>query len=129
MRTYLVDGSNAVRRGGYDPRFPAVEEARVQDWLTRIDRLASSSANISIEVYFDGPRRSVGGSYPSLTVRFPIDGTADDMIIGSVRMLASSNHGAIVVTGDGGLAREAEGEGAKVLGFSEFEDRLRNRRC
>ena len=30
MRVYLVDGSNAVRRGDYDPRFPEVEERRAE---------------------------------------------------------------------------------------------------
>lgn len=123
-----MDGSNAVRRGGFDPRFPAVEDARVDVWLSRIDRLASTR-KVSIEVYFDGPRRPVGGPYGSLRVRFPMEGSADDMILGSVRLLASSNKGAIVVTGDGGLAEDAQAEGARVIGFTEFEDRLRNGKC
>jgi len=69
------------------------------------------------------------GAYPSLRIRFPMEGTADDMILGSVRLLVSVNRGAVVVTGDGGLAEEAQAEGARVIGFTEFEDRLRNGRC
>jgi len=42
MRHYLVDGSNAVRRGSYDPRFPEVEERRTVDFLCRLNDLAAA---------------------------------------------------------------------------------------
>jgi len=125
MRTYLVDGSNAVRRDGYDPRFPAVEDEKTARWLSLLDALAAPLSGIRVEVFFDGPRRPLGGGFPALSVRFPMEGGADEMILGCVRLLASSGRGAVVVTEDGGLGEEARREGARVLRFSEFEGRLR----
>jgi hypothetical protein len=129
MRTYLVDGSNAVRRDGYDPRFPAMEEARTRDWLALIDGLAGALPGIRVEVFFDGPRRALGGSFPALSIRFPMQGGADEMILGSARLLASSGRGAVVVTEDGGLAQDVRREGARVLGFGEFLGRLKSRKA
>ena len=129
MRTYLVDGSNAVRRDGYDPRFPAMEEEKTRAWLSLLDALAAPLPGIRVEVFFDGPRRALGGSFPALSVRFPMQGGADEMILGSVRLLASSGRGAVVVTEDGGLAEDVRREGARVLGFGEFEGRLRRRKA
>lgn len=128
MRTYLVDGSNAVRRGGFDPRFPEVESARVADFLGRIGALAAALPAVSIEVFFDGPRRATAPC-AGLSVRFPVDGDADLAIVGSVRRLAASGRGAVVVTEDRGLAEEAAEEGARVIGFAEFSRRLRERKA
>jgi hypothetical protein len=126
VRTYLIDGTNAVRRHDYDPRYPAVEEARTEDYLERLDGLVSRAGGcISVEVFFDGPMRPVGGPYASLRVRFSPGVTADDMILGAVRLMGFSGKGAVVVTEDGGLAEDASSEGARVLRFSEFEARLR----
>ncbi|MFA6030201.1 MAG: hypothetical protein WC969_10130 [Elusimicrobiota bacterium] len=130
MRVYLVDGSNAVRRGGYDPRFPEMEDARTEEWVSRIDRLAGASAGrIRVEVFFDGPRRPLGVRVDAVQVRFPMSGSADDMILGSVRVLAREGRGAVVVTEDGGLADDVRREGARTLGFADFEARLRTGRC
>ncbi|MBI5625267.1 MAG: hypothetical protein HY924_15930 [Elusimicrobia bacterium] len=130
MRIYLVDGSNAVRRQDYDPRFPAVEEDRTLRWLDRLDRLAEAAGgSFSVEVFFDGPARSVGGPYAAIRVRFAPGVQADDMILGVVRLQGFSGKGAVVVTEDGGLADDARAEGAKVLRFSEFESRLRAKKA
>ncbi|MBI5209491.1 MAG: hypothetical protein HY927_05890 [Elusimicrobia bacterium] len=130
QRTYLVDGSNAVRRRGYDPRFPLVEDRRTRGWLGKIDALAGEAGErLAVEVFFDGPPRDVGGVYESLAVRFSPDRDADDMIMGVVRLLASTGRGAVVVTEDGGLAADAREEGARVIGFAEFETRLREGRA
>ncbi|MBI5244876.1 MAG: NYN domain-containing protein [Elusimicrobia bacterium] len=129
MRTYLVDGSNAVRGDGFDPRFPAVEDERAREWLARIDSLAAALPGIRVEVFFDGPRREMGGAFHALGVRFPVEGGADEMILGSARMLASSGRSAVVVTKDGSLADEVRHEGARVMDFDEFESRLRRRKA
>ncbi|MBI4676757.1 MAG: NYN domain-containing protein [Elusimicrobia bacterium] len=130
MRTYLVDGSNAVRRHDYDPRFPAVEERRTLTWLSRLDRLSGGAlGKFQVEVFFDGRARDVGGPYAGLRIRFSAEARADDMILGVVRLLGFSGRGAVVVTEDGALADEARSEGARVLRFSEFEDRLRSRKA
>ncbi|MBI5882045.1 MAG: hypothetical protein HZB91_02955 [Elusimicrobia bacterium] len=130
MRTYLVDGSNAVRRHDYDPRFPAVEEQRTLDWLDRLEGLVSrAGGRFTVEVFFDGPARPVGGPYAALRVRFSVGVRADDMIMGVVRLQGFSGKGAVVVTEDGGLADDARSEGARVLRFSEFEDRLRAKKA
>jgi hypothetical protein len=130
VRTYLVDGSNAVRRHDYDPRFPAVEETRTLAWLDRLDGLVSrAGGRFMVSVFFDGPGRPVGGPYPNLRVRFSVGVRADDMIMGVVRLQGFSGKGAVVVTEDGGLADDARSEGARVLRFSEFEDRLRSRKA
>ncbi|MBI5597561.1 MAG: hypothetical protein HY928_15835 [Elusimicrobia bacterium] len=127
MRTYLVDGTNAVRRGDYDPRFPMVEEARTEGLLLKVSALAAeSSARVEIEIFFDGPRRQfqVRPGAP-VRVRFALDGDADAAILGSARRLLNSGKGVVVVTQDGGLAADVEAEGGRSMRIGEFLDRLR----
>ncbi|MDE2291046.1 MAG: hypothetical protein KGL53_03090 [Elusimicrobia bacterium] len=126
MRTYLVDGSNAVRRGGYDPRFPAVEEARVEAFLLKVEALSAASAGrIEVEVFLDGPRRPLPARPGApVRVRFPVDGDADAAILGSARRLLNSGRGVVVVTADGGLAADIEAEGGRTMRFGEFLRRL-----
>lgn len=126
MRTYLVDGTNAVRRGAYDPRFPAVEEARTEGFLLKVEALAADSAGrLEIEVFFDGPRRAmpVQPGVP-VRVRFPVDGDADAAILGSARRLLNAGRGVVVVTEDGGLADDVRAEGGRTMRFAEFMTRL-----
>ncbi len=130
MRTYLVDGTNAVRRGRYDPRFPEVEEAETEHFLSRLNRAAELyEGRIQIEVFFYGPMRALPPVEPPISLRFTIDGDADAAILGSVRSLRDSGRGAVVVTEDGGLAAEAGDEGAKVIRISDLLARLRERRA
>lgn len=125
---FLVDGSNAVRGKGYDPRFPEMEQARTEAWLLRLDALALGKQRVDVEVFFDGPRRSLGVRTCALSVRFPMDGDADTAILGSARHVLATGKGVTVVTGDGELAEEARSEGARVIGFAELEERLRRNR-
>ncbi|HVE12657.1 MAG TPA: hypothetical protein VNI01_04630 [Elusimicrobiota bacterium] len=130
MRTYLVDGSNMVRRGAYDPRFPEVEEARTDGILSRLGGLARQlGSSVRIEIFFDGPRRPTYPVEPPLFIRFPPGGNADDAILGAARAVLAKGRGVIAVTADGGLARDLESEGARVISFSEFEERLRSGRA
>ncbi len=130
MRTYLIDGSNAVRRGHYDPRFPEIEEERTRRFLSRISALAGElGERVRIEIFFDGPRRPMAEVERPVFLRFPVDGHADSAILGSARSILHSRRGVVVVTGDRGLASEAGRDGARVMGFSEFESRLRRHRA
>jgi len=130
VRLYLVDGSNAVRRRDYDPRFPEMDEARHESFLERVDALAEPlEGSVRIEIFFDGPRRRVFPVSAPVRVRFALDGDADDAILGSARHRIRSGKGVVVVTEDGGLAREIESEGGKTLRFAAFFDRLRERRA
>jgi len=130
LRHYLVDGSNVVRRGNYDPRFPEMEEVRTEDFLFRIDEMASAcSGEIRIEIFFDGPVRAHLPVDSPVHVRFPIDGYADDAIIGTARQLINRGKGAVIVTGDGRLAKSLQAEGARIMSPSEFETRLREDRA
>ena len=130
MRLYLVDGSNAVRRGNYDPRFPEMDEARHEEFLDRITRAAEPlDGGITIEIFFDGPRRETFPVDSPVRVRFSIDGNADDAIIDAVRYRIRSGKGVVVVTGDNGLAQAVREEGATVIRASAFESRLRQRRA
>ena len=127
MRTYLVDGTNAVRRADWDPRFPAMEEARTEGFLHKVEGLAAESAGrVEIEIFFDGPRRDfrIKPGAP-VRLRFPIDGDADAAILGSARRLLNSGRGVVVVTEDSGLAGEVKAEGGRAIRFAEFMDRLR----
>lgn len=127
MRTYLVDGTNAVRRGGYDPRFPAVEESRTEDLLHKVQDLVDrSGARVAVELFFDGPRRALpAATHSPVRVRWTLDGDADAAILGSARSLLNAGRGAVVVTEDGGLASDIKAEGGRAMRFSEFFDRLR----
>ncbi|MFH1725047.1 MAG: NYN domain-containing protein [Elusimicrobiota bacterium] len=130
MRTYLIDGTNVVRGGAYDPRFPDVEEARTAKLLGRLSALAAPYLeSIRVEVFFDGPRRPVVSVDPPVHVRFPIDGHADTAILGTARRVLSSGRGVVVVTGDGALADEVLEEGGRVMGLGELERRLRERKA
>jgi len=129
MRVYLVDGSNAARRGGYDPRFPEMDDIRTRDFVEGLSARAAGFDGIRIEVFFDGPRRRVGDVRPPVHLRFPSDEEADAAILGSARRLLNEGRGAVVVTGDGTLAREARDEGARVIGFPELNRRLREGRA
>lgn len=126
MRTYLVDGTNAVRRADYDPRFPEMDERRTEAFVARIDSIASPFAgSIRVEIFFDGHRRPLPSVNPPVSVRFPVDGDADSAILGSARNVIASGRGVVVVTTDRALADDARYEGARVMGFSQFEKRLR----
>lgn len=121
-----MDGTNAARRGSYDPRFPEMEELRLERFLSRLALFAAPlGARVRIEVFLDGPRRPVP-ALRGLLIRFAPDTSADDAILGSARCLAAEGRGAVVVTADGRLAEEARAEGARVISFSELEDRLRS---
>ncbi|MFA6092042.1 MAG: hypothetical protein WCU88_04875 [Elusimicrobiota bacterium] len=107
-----------------------MEEARTAQWVGLIDGLcAGMGGRLSVEIFFDGPRRSVGVSCSNISVRFPMSGTADDMILGAVRLLAREGRAGVVVTQDDDLASDCVREGARVIRFSEFESRLRSGRC
>ncbi len=130
MRHYLVDGSNAVRRGSYDPRFPEVEERRTEEFLGRINDLAADcGGRFRIEIFFDGPSRPLAAVDAPVHIRFPIDGYADAAILGTARSLLARGKGAVVVTGDGQLASQLQAEGARVISSSELEARLREDRA
>ncbi len=130
MRLYIVDGSNAVRRNDYDPRFPEMDEARHEEFLDRVTRAAEPlDGGISIEIFFDGPRRPTFPVDTPVQVRFSMDGNADEAILDAVRYRIQSGKGVVVVTQDNGLADLVRHEGAKVIRFSDFETRLRNRRA
>ncbi|MBI4423862.1 MAG: NYN domain-containing protein [Elusimicrobia bacterium] len=119
-RHYLVDGTNLARGADYDPRFPAMEERRADELLEQVDRLARHlGGRGEVEVFFDGPARPVGGSGRA-AVRFSGDASADELILGKVRLLRSRGSNVIVATEDGGLRREAVSEGARVIGRGEL---------
>jgi len=123
VRTYLVDVTNAVRRGDYDHRFPEMEEARCRGFVERLATLAGG-AGFMLELVFDGPRRPVGPVGGAVRLRFSGERQADDLILGTVRALRAQGRGAVVATEDGALRREVEEEGARVIGFGELVDRL-----
>jgi len=126
MRVYIVDGSNMVRRPGYDPRFPEVEVRRTETMLDRLCRAAAPWAGrIRVEIFFDGPRREMVPVEPPVSVRFSIDGDADAAILGAARATLARGRGVVVATADRQLAAELLQEGARVIGFSELERRLR----
>lgn len=122
-----MDGTNAVRRGGYDPRFPAVEESRTEQLLVKVQELSErSSGGFEVELFFDGPRRTLPAStHAPVRVRWTLDGDADAAILGSARRLLNAGRGAVVVTEDGGLAADVRAEGGRTMRFSEFFQRLR----
>jgi len=130
VRTYLVDGSNAVRGPHYDPRFPAVEERRERQTLRRLSELAAPLADrVRIEVFFDGPRRPMPEAWAPVHIRFPMYGSADDAILGAARGILASGKGVVVVTNDGGLAADVLEEGGRVMRFSELQRRLADGRA
>ncbi len=119
-RHYLVDGPNLSRGANYDPRFPEMEEARAMELVDRVSRLALRlGSRAEVEIYFDGPARSLGEAGPA-SVRFSYERTADDLIEGKVRLLRSRSIGVVVATEDGALGRELEAEGARVIGRAEL---------
>lgn len=129
MRTYLVDGTNAVRRGNYDPRFPEMEESRTHDFVDRLDSLAQPhTGHVQIEVFFDGPRRALSAPSGSIYLRFTGHETADDMILGTARRIIGEGRGVIVATEDSQLREAVAEEGAKVIGFGELHRRLESGR-
>lgn len=120
-----MDGTNAARRGSWDPRFPETEARRSEELLARLCSWADGLAGrVSVEVFFDGPRRPVGPARPPVFLRFSCERSADELILGSLRALRAGGQGAVVATDDGGLRGEALEEGARVIGFSELERRL-----
>lgn len=117
---YLVDGTNLSRGLDYDPRFPAMEEARTKDLVARVARLAERlGGRAEIEIFFDGPARPVGEAGRA-AVRFSHEVEADVLIEGKVRLVRSRGLGVVVATEDGGLGRDVEAEGGRVIGRSEL---------
>ena len=119
-RYYLVDGTNLARGADYDPRFPAMEQTRTEELVERVAGLAERLGDrADVEIYFDGPARPVGDQGRAL-VRFSHESSADEMIEGKVRLIRSRGRGVIVATEDGGLRRQVEAEGARVIGRGEL---------
>lgn len=117
---YLVDGTNLSRGADYDPRFPEMEERRSQELVDRVSRLAERlGTRAEVEIYFDGPARPVGDAGQA-GVHFSYERQADELIQGKVRLLRSRGLGVIVATEDGGLGRDIESEGGRVIGRAEL---------
>lgn len=127
MRTYLIDATNAVRRQDYAAGFPEMEDIRTREFIGRLDdNLRGSGSRVSIELFFDGPRRDLGIAPPSMALRFSGERPADDLILGTVRSLRAQGRGVIVATEDSMLRREVAEEGGRVIGFGELFRRLQD---
>ena len=119
-RIYLVDGTNLARGADYDPRFPAMEQARTEELVALVARLAERMGErAEVEIFFDGPRRAVGEPGRA-RLRFSAEASADDMIQGKVRLIRSKGRGVVVATEDGDLGRDVRSEGAQVIGKEEL---------
>jgi predicted RNA-binding protein with PIN domain len=125
---YIVDGYNMLFQSSWMRQSDSLEEARYK-LLHELDSYANLLP-ISITLVFDAPQRSEylrRSHYKSLELLFSSYGqTADDVIID---LLGGSRKGGgfFVVTSDKGLARRAQGSGAKTLGVKEFILQLRKR--
>ena len=130
MRTYLVDATNAARKQGYAPGFPAMEDIRTREIVEQISVSAQGlEGQVTIELFFDGPRRDLGNAPPGLILRFSAERSADEQILGSVRALRAQGKGVVVATEDSMLRKEVEEEGGRVINFNELLRRLQSRKA
>jgi hypothetical protein len=120
VRLYCVDGTNLVRTAyGYGGTAHAKQEDSDTCHLAMImaKLCRDAGGSLELELFFDGPFRSVVDSPPeNLRLTFTRDLVADDLILDRVRSRKWSGGKAVtVVTADAELGRMAEDEGGKWM--------------
>ena len=118
-RLFCVDGTNLVRTayeyGGPDRE--AQEDADTDRVAAIFGRVCEEAgAEVEIELFFDGPFRTLGGPRPdNFRVSFTHELKADDMILDRVRSRKWNGGKTTVVTADVELGELAETEGGKWM--------------
>ena len=118
-RLFCVDGTNLVRTayeyGG--PNREAQEDADTDRITAIFGRVCEEAgAEVEIELFFDGPFRTLGGARPdNFRVSFTRELKADDLILDRVRSRKWNGGKTTVVTADVELGEMAEAEGGKWM--------------
>jgi hypothetical protein len=122
IRLFCVDGTNLVRTAyGYGGPAHMTQEQSDSEHLAEVFAQVCEEAGSSVEVelFFDGPFRSMPGGPANFSVSFTHEVAADDLILDRVRAKAWNKSGSMtVVTADGDLGRTTEAEGGKWLRVS-----------
>ncbi len=118
-RLFCVDGTNLVRTAyGYGGTAHSAQEQSDSEHLAGVFAQICEEAGgaVEVELFFDGPFRSMPGGPENFSVSFAHEVAADDLILDRVRARAWNKGGSVtVVTADGDLGRTAEAEGGKWL--------------
>jgi hypothetical protein len=118
-RLFCVDGTNLVRTayeyGG--PAREAQEDADTDRVAVIFSRVCEEAgADVEIELFFDGPFRTLGGARPdNFRVSFTREMKADDLILDRVRSRKWNGGKTTVVTADVELGEMAEADGGKWM--------------
>ena len=123
--TYLIDGTNAVRRLFQSSRRTSLAEEHAHmesflewaGWMTARHR----KKNVHFRVVFDGPPRAFETpKTDGVSLYFGEEGGADRVLLDQARYLCHRGESIILVTADQALAREARSEGAESVRPEEF---------
>jgi hypothetical protein len=123
--TYLIDGTNAVRRLYQEShRVSLAEEHEHMESFVEWVGWMSARHKKKIRLAFDGPpRRFESGA--GIDISFGKEAGADSVLLDQVRFLVHSGESAVLVTADRALADEAEREGATTMRPEEFFQKFR----
>ncbi len=122
LRTFLIDGSNAV----YAVFGPWPETLKEQnrcawDFISALNDWVLSAPEFSIELVFDGFYREIPAvNRERLRVIFSDEAKADSIILERIRSLIYFKEKVTLVTRDQDLAQEARRENAKILDPQKF---------
>jgi hypothetical protein len=113
--TYLIDGTNAVRRLYQESHRVSMreEEEHMDSFVEWVGWMAARHKK-AFRVAFDGPPRSFAGA-SGVQVLFGKEAGADAVLLDQVRYLVHSGETVTLVTADRALADEAEREGASTI--------------
>lgn len=120
---YWFDGNNLIGQSAADS---GLRPERRQAFLETLSRYRQSGGGRYL-VYFDGdaPHRSMPP--PGVRVRYSAPLAADDAIIRRLHEISRPGE-IIVVTNDLELQSRCRASGAKVMGWSRFEQKMRSRK-
>lgn len=125
--TYLVDGTNVVRRLYQDNRRAAVaeEEGHIEEFLEWVGWAAARRKGRGFRVAFDGPPRSCT-AWPGVQLFWGREEGADAVLLDQVRYLVHGGEKVVLVTADHALAEQAEREGAESMLPEAFSRKLQS---
>lgn len=122
--TYLIDGTNAVRRLYQESHRVSVaeEDEHMESFVEWVSWMIARHRK-KIRVTFDGPPRRFAAS--GVDVSFGKESGADAVLLDQVRYLVHSGESVTLVTADRALSDEAEREGAMTILPEAFYKKFR----
>jgi len=120
---YWFDGNNLI---GQSAAVAKADSKARREFLSALTSYHRSGGGKFL-VYFDGDDQERSASPPGVSVRYSAPFSADDAILQRLRAMRNSSE-VIVVTNDRQLMIQCRNEGAGVLTWCDFTQKMQSRR-